>query len=122
MTPTSTLIEELREWSHNSSLIEKAIEGGKVSLENSIEEDKRLGLIGRRHLSDIQLRFDKQSLVFKSDTIDYPYVDTQIGLYVAADRKGWFRDLIPVGTYRLITALDGEVMDDYLELDDYQKT
>ena len=87
-----------------------------------MEEDNRLGLIGRWQLGDIQLRFDKQSLVFKSDTIDYPYVDTQIGLYVTADSKSWFWDLIPVGTYRLITALDGEVMDDYLELDDFHKT
>ncbi len=121
MTPTSTLIEELQEWSQNSGLVEKAIEGGKVFLENSIEDDKRLRLIGRWQLSDIQLRFDKQSLVFKNDILDYPYVDTQIGLYVADDSKAWFRDLIPIGTYRLITALDGEVVNDYLQMEDFYK-
>ncbi len=121
MTPTNTLIEELQEWSKSSGLIEKAIAGGKVFLENSMEEDEKLGLTGRWQLSDIQLIFDKQSLVFKSDTLDYPYVDTQIGLYIPDDRKVWFRDLMPIGTYRLITALDGEVMDDYLQMDDFYK-
>lgn len=121
MTPTSTLIEELQEWSQNSGLIEKAIKCGKVFLENTIKEDEELGVTGPWKLSDIQLIFDKQSLVFKTDLLSYPCVDTQIGLYVAADSKAWFRDLMPIGTYRLITALDGKVTDDYLELDDFHK-
>ena len=122
MAPTNTLIEELQEWSQSSGLIEKAIEGASIFLVNSMQEDKELGLIGRWKLNDIQLYFDKQSLVFKHDVLDYPYIDTQIGLYVADDSKVWFRDLIPIGTYRLITALDGEVVDDYLEMEDFYKT
>ncbi len=122
MNPTNTLIEEQQEWSQNSGLIEKALECGKVCLQNTMQEDEKLGLIGRWKLSEIQLIFDKQSLVFKNDVLSYPYVDTQIGLYVAADSKVWFRDLIPIGTYRLITALDGEVADDYLQMDDFYKT
>ena len=86
-----------------------------------MQEDKEIGIVDQWKLSDIQLIFDKQSLVFKSDVLLYPYVDTQIGLYVAADSKGWLRDLIPIGTYRLITALDGEVVDDYLQMDDLYK-
>lgn len=121
MTPTNTLIEELQEWSQSSGLIEKAIECGKVFLENTIKEDEELGFAGPWKLTDIQLIFDKQSLVFKNDILSYPYVDTQIGLYVAADSKAWFRDLMPIGKYHLITALDGEVLDDYLQMDDFYK-
>ena len=71
-----------------------------------------------RKLSDIKLHFDKQSLMFKHDILSYPYIDMQIGLYVDDPKGFYFRDLEPVGTYRLITTLDDKVDDDYLMLDD----
>jgi hypothetical protein len=67
-------------------------------------------------LAEIIPRFDKQSLVFSHDVLDYPYIETQIGLYIKDSLLGQFRNLIPIGTYRLITTLDGMVDDDYLEI------
>jgi hypothetical protein len=47
-----------------------------------------------------------------------PYIDTQIALYVADPKGAYYKDLKPIGTYRLIVTLDGEIDDDYLVLDD----
>lgn len=74
-------------------------------------------LRGRRP-NDIQLHFDNQSLVFKHGVLSYPYIDVQIGLYVADPKGIYFRDLEPIGTYRLIVMLDGEIDDNYLVLDE----
>jgi hypothetical protein len=37
-------------------------------------------------------------------------------LYLADPKDIYFRDLEPIGTYRLIAMLDGEIVDDYLVL------
>lgn len=113
-----SIVQQLQEWSQQQDLIEKAIEGCHISLQNWARDDKGIGLIARWKVSDIQLHFDHQSLVFKHDVLSYPYVRTQIGLYVAADSKAWFRDLEPIGKYGLMTMLDGQVADDYLIFDD----
>lgn len=112
------IIKQLRDWSEERSLIEEAYEYCRTSLENNEQEDKEAGLTARWLLGDIQLHFDKQSLVFKHGIFSHPFVDTQIGLYVAAENKGWLRDIQPIGRYRLITSLDGQVEDDYLIFDD----
>jgi len=112
------IVKQLQDWSKEQSLVEQAFKYCRTSLENNKREDKEAGLTARWKLSDIQLHFDKQSLVFKHRVFSHPFVDTQIGLYVAAESKGWFRDLQPIGRYRLITSPDGQVEDDYLIFDD----
>ena len=112
------IIERLQEWSTQQRLIEQAIKNCHMSLQSNEQDDKKIGLIARWQLSDIQLRFDKQSLVFKHGIYSHPFFDTQIGLYIAADSKGWLRDVKNIGRYHLITSLNGQVEDDYLILDD----
>ena len=112
------IVKQLQDWAEERSLIEEAYECCRTFLENNEREDKEAGHTTRWKLSDIQLRFDRQSLVFKHGIFSHSFVDTQIGLYAAAESKGWFRDLQPTGRYRLITSLDGQVEDDYLIFDD----
>jgi hypothetical protein len=112
------IVKQLQDWSEERSLIEEAYQCCRTSLENNERDDKEVGHTARWKLSDIQLHFDRQSLVFQHSVFSYPFVDTQIGLYVVAESKGWFRDLQPIGRYRLITSLDGQVEDDYLIFDD----
>ncbi len=111
-------VKQLQEWSEEKGLIEEAFKGCRTALKNNERDDKEIGLTARWSLSGIQLHLDRQSLVFKHGVFSYPFVDTQIGLYVAAEGEGWFRDLQPIGRYRLITTLDGQVEDDYLTFDD----
>ena len=112
------IVKQLQEWTEEQGLVKEAFEGCCTFLRNNERDDKEAGLNTRWNLSDIQLHFDKQSLVFKHGVFSHPFVDTQIGLYVAAESKGWFRDLQPIGRYRFITSLDGQVEDDYLVFDD----
>ncbi len=112
------IVKQLQEWSEERSLLEKAFECCRTSLENNERDDKEAGLIARWKISDIHLCFDRQSLIFKHSVFSHPFVDTQIGLYVAAESKGLFQDLQPIGRYRLITTLGGQLEDDYLIFDD----
>ena len=100
-------------------LIDEAIENCKVSLVNSAQDDlgvNEVPLKGWR-LEQIQIRFHKQSLVFKHGVLSYPYIDTQIGLYVEDDSGVYLEGLKSIGHYRMITLLDGRADDDYLVLD-----
>lgn len=108
------IVQQLQGWSQRRDLIEEAMKSCHISLQNSEKDDKEIGLVSHWQISEIQLYFDKQSLVFKNDRLSYPYIVTQLGLYVIADGKAWFRDLEPIGRYQLITTLDGEIADDCL--------
>jgi predicted thioredoxin/glutaredoxin len=120
------IIRNIEQWSQENNLISKAIESCKISLHNCAAEEAELfqtmntstDILGRWKINDIQLHFDKQSLVFKHGILSYPYVDIQIGLYVADPKGFYFRALKPIGTYRFIVTLDGEVDDDYLVMDE----
>jgi hypothetical protein len=104
----------------------KTIQSCKVSLHNCAIEEAELfpttnieiDVLKGHKLSDIKLHFDKQSLVFKHGVLSYPYVSVQIGLYIADPKGIHFCNLKLIGTYRLIVMLDGEIVDDYLVLDE----
>ena len=68
-------------------------------------------------VEEIELHFEKTSLTFDHGILDYPYLDTRLGLYVRDLTDCYFRGLRPIGSYRLITFLDGTDCDDYFVLD-----
>jgi len=69
-------------------------------------------------LEDVQAIFDWSALVFDHGILSHPFVETRFGMYVADPVGHWFRGLRPIGHYRFITRLDGEVEDDYFILDE----
>ena len=99
----------LRELAEQQELVNRAIESCKTWLHENRYRDDDTVLIAEFAVDDIEFKFDKQSLVFKNRLLDYQYIDTQIGLYVNASSGE-----VQVGHYRLITALDGVAVDDYL--------
>ena len=58
---------------------------------------------------EVQMNFKMQRFAFRHARLSYPYIDTTLTLVV--------RNL-QVGTYSLITDLDGSVIDDHLDLPD----
>ena len=82
------------------------------------KEDEALGLkpLHGWDMEFIQLHVDKRSLVFNHGMLSYPYMDTQIGLYV--EDPSYHKNLKPIGHYRLITTLDGKIDDDYFVLEE----
>lgn len=109
--------ESLRRLAESQRLVERALESCSESLRNCAEDDREAGVesLSGFQQSEIQMKFDRHALVFAHSILSYPFVETRIGLYVSAKSQDWFRDLIPIGIYRLITTLDGEAHDDYLE-------
>ena len=67
--------------------------------------------------ADIQIVFERCTLVFDHGMLSHPFVETRLGLYVPDPSGLYFRGLRPIGHYRLITLLDGTDEDDYLVLD-----
>jgi hypothetical protein len=118
------LLKHLEELSKKQQLIEQAIENCKTTLISCIEEDEKAGLEPLKgwKLDEIKIVFERQSLVFKHSVLAYPYIDTQMGLYVHDPEKIHFDNLYPMGKYRLITHLDGEVIDDYLVIEERPET
>jgi hypothetical protein len=120
------IIQNLEKWSEENNLIEKTFESCKVSLQRTaIEEDKLfptmntgIDMIRGWKLNEIKLELDKQSLIFRHGVLSYPFIVTQIGLYIEEPESFYFRGLKPIGTYKLIVRFDGEVDDDYLIIDD----
>ncbi len=98
------------------ALQDRAIESCQQSLQNCMLEERELGLqaLGGWSLEEIELHFEKCSLVFSHKQIEYPFIDTQIGLYIKDVDGGWSDRLISIGSYRLLTLLDGTIDDDYL--------
>ncbi len=103
----------LQAWSSQHNLIEEAIAGAKIFLHNNEQDEATIGLQPVFDYRQIIFEMDKQSLVFQG-SLPYPYVDTRIGLFLRNEDGVYYRGLEPVGHYRLITAANGEAVDDYL--------
>ena len=68
-------------------------------------------------VEEIEMHFQRSSLTFDHGILNYPYIDTRLGLYVRDLSGVHFLGLRPIGSYRLITLLDGTDDDDYFVLD-----
>ncbi|AWM35966.1 hypothetical protein C1280_02365 [Gemmata obscuriglobus] len=62
--------------------------------------------------------FERCALVFEHGILNYPFVETRLGLYVPDPSAVYFQGRRSIGHYRLITLLDGTTDDDYFILDD----
>lgn len=114
----SDIVAELLVAAASQRLRERAEEGCCDALARCAIEDADVGEVPLAGFDRVEIlvEFGRHALVFKHGTLSYPFVETRIGLFVAAKAPGfYFRDLVPIGCYRLITHLDGEVDDDYLE-------
>jgi hypothetical protein len=120
------IIENLEKWSQEQNLIKKTFESCQISLQNSADDDSRLfppindALDGvqrqRWKTSEIKPIFWNQSLIFKHSLLPYSYIDTQLHLYLDNSECSHTLDLEVIGSYRLIVTVDGEIVDDYLEI------
>ena len=79
------------------------------------------GDLGVLSSADIQVVFERCSLVFDHGILGYPVLETRLGLYVVDPSGLYFRGLRPVGHYRLITLLDGTADDDYFVLENLKQ-
>jgi hypothetical protein len=120
------IIQNLEKWSQEQDLIKEAFDSCWTNLHNCATEEAEMfptmntgiDIIRGWKLSEVKLELDHQSLIFKHGILSYPFVLTQIGLYIEKPKSCYFRDLKPIGTYRLIVRIDGEVDDDYLIIDE----
>ena len=104
------------------SLQKRALESCKKALSNFYLEEVKEGdssLYGWE-LEEVILCFDKCSLTIKHEFWEFPFFDTQIGLYVKDDSGVMLRDLDPIGKYHLYTDMDGNDYDDSLVIEVYK--
>lgn len=72
--------------------------------------------IGSFEPTELVFEFNKQTFVFNIYYTDVPFIRTEIGIYIKDPDNVWVRGLEPVGTYELDTDLDGEHIDDMLDI------
>jgi hypothetical protein len=120
------IIQNLEKWSQEHNLIERSLNNCLISLHDAAIEEAELfptlndsvDMISGWKLSEIKLEFENQSLIFKHGILNYPFIITQISLYIEEPGSCYFREIKPIGTYKFIVTLDGEVNDTYLIIDD----
>jgi len=95
---------------HN--LRSRAFEGYGVWLRGDAAHD-----LGGWSAEEIEPHFASCSLVIDHEFRTYTFVDTRLTLYVPDSSGVRFRNLRPIGYYRLITRLDGSDDDDYFVID-----
>lgn len=113
-------IEVLKAWAEQQQLRERAVASCRVALASCAHDDESIGELPLRGwpIDQIQLHFERHAFIFSHARLSYPYVDTRIGLYVADVSGFYLHNLRPIGHYRLIMLLSGEVGDDYLVIED----
>lgn len=109
------LVAALAALASQQNLRSQAVEGCDKWLRAGAEEGAD-GL-GGWAAEEIVPRFASCSLVFEHGILDYPFIETRLELYVQDDSGVCFRDLRPIGYYRLITLLDGTADDDYFVIE-----
>lgn len=119
------IIQNLEKWSQEQNLIEKTFESCQTFLQNSAADDAELFLpmndtidgVQRQRwkLSEIKPIFCNQALIFKHSILSYCYIDTHLILYLNDDENCDLKSR-EIGSYRLIVKIDGEIVDDYLEI------
>ena len=86
-------------------LAERARDGCALLLRN---EEGENGLPGGMRARDVEVRFRSHALYFENSLPGYPYISTLLDLIAGGEE---------VGYYKLISDLDGQVVDDYLVFD-----
>ena len=106
----------LNEFSHKYDLINRAITGCEVFMKNSIRDDK--GALRGFSIDEILLMFDQQVVVFNHYLWGSLVVKTQIGLYKKQKDDDFVRGHEPIGYYVLDCKPNGEVIDDWLVVEE----
>jgi hypothetical protein len=102
MNELADAVNLLSRHAHAYQLEERAHDGCALFIGNTERES---GLPSGLSASDVEARFRSHALFFESSLLGYPYITTQLDLLAGGGQ---------VGFYKLITDLDGQVVDDYL--------
>ncbi|VTR96258.1 unnamed protein product [Gemmata massiliana] len=106
---TNSIVATLSALAAAQNLRASAFKGCRTHL-TSLTEDEPDYLQGWS-VEEIEPHFRSYSLVL-DELLGWTYVETQLDLHVPGADLG-----CPIGTYRLITRLDGTVTDDFLTID-----
>lgn len=122
------IIQNLEKWSQEQDLIEKTFGSCQISMQNSATDDAQLFppmddtinevRVKRWKISEIKPIFWNQALIFKHSPLSHHYIDTKLILCLNNPKSSHNNDLKEIGSYRLIMTIEGEIVDDYLEIHD----
>jgi hypothetical protein len=102
MDELADAVNRLAEHARSYKLAERAGDGCALFLRN---EEAESGLPGGLKAAEVEVSFRSHALYFDSSLLGHPYITTRLDLIARGEQ---------VGFYKLITDLDGQVVDDYL--------
>ena len=103
MSNHQDLVARINSIAEDLNLVSKAFDGAQFWI-NSDDFD-----LDDAIKSNLKLEFRFHKLCFKNESLDYPYIETQLDIYLNED---------DVGYYSLYSLLDGEAVDDALVITD----
>ena len=102
MKELNTIVDHLAAFAREQKLVARSLEGCSLLLRNEAKGNR---LPRRLDPAAVKMNFRSHSLTFESGMLSFPYISTQLDLYVETEEIGW---------YKLVVRLDGENEDDYL--------
>ena len=105
--------QSLQAFSKQKNLLRDAMESCRVAIQNGCDDNPKEGY----PLDEIQIRFDKQYLIFNQASANMPIVRTQLDLYYLGDSDSIDKGLLPFGYYSLDMDEEGHAIDDWLVYD-----
>jgi hypothetical protein len=102
MDELADTVNRLAEHARSYKLAERAADGCALFVRN---EEAESGLPGGLKAAEVEVSFRSHALYFDSSLLGYPYITTRLDLMARGEQVGFFK---------LITDLDGQVVDDYL--------
>jgi len=102
MDDLADAVNRLDQHARSYRLTERAGDGCALFLRN---EEAESGLPGGLTAGEVEVSFRSHALYFESSLLGYPYITTRLDLMASGEQ---------VGFYKLITDLDGQVVEDYL--------
>jgi hypothetical protein len=99
------IAETLREYAQRHGLVERAIEGCRRSLLNAEQDGEDVPV----RAADMQARLRSMTFCFRHELLSYLYVKTTLAIVDPNDEED------EIGSYTLVTSMDGEAIDDTLE-------
>jgi len=106
----SSIAKELQAFSEKHDLINEALSGCVIALENCKKENPEEAEL----IEDTKIKFEKQEFIFNESEAGSPFVRTRMTLYIADTDSEDESELEKHGYYLLDTDKDGKHFDDWL--------
>ncbi len=116
MSEHQLVIKDLIALVEKYSISEKGTSACMISLKSIFDDDEFKESLSDYKLEDIEVSLAKHGLIFLNSSLGYPYIESVFVITCALIEDGE-NTKDDIGEYRFISSMDGEYIDEYLDID-----